>query len=75
MSRERLNRILGAVPTHLIVIGLMAIWIIPTLGLFITSLRPIQAVNNSGWWTVFTPATVGNEYMQYCGECHGAAGR
>ena len=33
------------------VIGLVLIWTIPTLGLFITSFRDEQAVATSGWWT------------------------
>ena len=30
------------------------LWIIPTLGLAITSFRTQDAANSSGWWTVFT---------------------
>ena len=74
MSRERINHILGRIPTHLIVIGLMLVWIIPALGLFITSLRPVQDVNASGWWTVFSPQAARGEYGEYCAECHGAEG-
>ncbi len=33
------------------VIGLVLIWTIPTLGLFITSFREESAVATSGWWT------------------------
>lgn len=33
---------------------LVVIWTLPTLGLFITSLREPDAVNTSGWWTVIT---------------------
>jgi alpha-glucoside transport system permease protein len=29
------------------------LWSIPTLGVLITSFRPEDAVNTSGWWTVF----------------------
>jgi alpha-glucoside transport system permease protein len=29
-------------------------WVIPTLGLAITSFRPQDEANSSGWWTVFT---------------------
>jgi alpha-glucoside transport system permease protein len=74
MSRERINLILRRIPTHLVVIGLMLIWFIPTLGLFITSLRPIQDVYTSGWWTVFSPQPAAGEYGQFCGSCHGAEG-
>ena len=30
------------------------LWTIPTAGLFITSFRPENDINTSGWWTVFT---------------------
>ena len=30
------------------------LWIVPIIGLFITSLREESAANTSGWWTVFT---------------------
>ena len=36
------------------VVGLVLIWTIPTLGLFITSFRTESAVATSGWWTVLT---------------------
>jgi alpha-glucoside transport system permease protein len=29
-----------------------ALWLIPTLGLFITSFRHLDAINGSGWWNV-----------------------
>jgi alpha-glucoside transport system permease protein len=33
---------------------LAVVWTVPTLGLFISSFRPAQDINKSGWWTVFT---------------------
>jgi alpha-glucoside transport system permease protein len=30
------------------------LWTIPTFGLLITSIRPQESINNSGWWTWFT---------------------
>jgi alpha-glucoside transport system permease protein len=32
---------------------LCVLWLIPTIGLLVTSFRPGEAANNSGWWTVF----------------------
>ena len=47
----------GRWPTHLTIIVLMVIWLIPTIGLFINSLRPTDQVNESGWWTaIFQPS-------------------
>lgn len=47
----------GRLPTHLTIIVLMAIWLIPTIGLLINSFRPPDEVNTSGWWTaIFEPS-------------------
>jgi alpha-glucoside transport system permease protein len=35
------------------IIVVVILWSIPTLGVLITSFRPEDAVNTSGWWTVF----------------------
>src|SRR5215471_8469264 len=75
MNRDKFNRILGRIPVHFIIIGTILIWIIPTLGLLITSLRPVQDVNSSGWWTVFNKQSVGGPYAQYCASCHGTDGK
>ncbi len=69
-----INR-LKELPVHIVLIGLCAIWMVPTLGLLITSVRPFQAVNESGWWTVLSPPTGAAEYTQFCAGCHGADGR
>ena len=74
MSRERINKLLNQIPTHVIILLTILIWIVPTLGLLVTSLRPPEAVRNTGWWTVFRPQTVGGPYAQYCAECHGDDG-
>lgn len=74
----RLNRFFGRLPVHLAVIVMCLLWIIPTLGLFITSFRSREAVRTSGWWTVFLPQprAVGQpEYTQYCAACHGSDGK
>jgi alpha-glucoside transport system permease protein len=38
----------------IIVVLITVAWTIPTLGLFITSIRPANEVASSGWWTWFT---------------------
>ena len=75
MNRDRINRLLNQVPTHVIILLTILIWVVPTLGLLVTSLRPPEAVRNTGWWTVLTPQNAGGPYAQYCAECHGADGR
>ena len=35
------------------ILVIVILWSIPTLGVLITSFRDVDAVNTSGWWTVF----------------------
>ncbi|MEU3523213.1 carbohydrate ABC transporter permease [Streptomyces sp. NPDC038707] len=42
----------GLVRVVLIVVGLF--WLVPTIGLLVSSLRSPQDMSASGWWTVFT---------------------
>jgi len=71
-----LNRIFRAIPVNLALILMCAMWIIPTLGLFVSSFRDKESVRTSGWWTVLSPrAVVGQtEYSTYCASCHGPNG-
>lgn len=63
MNKNAINRVFASIPTHLIVILIIIIWIVPTLGLFITSFRPLPLINTSGWWTAFsTKSTMDPNY-------------
>jgi alpha-glucoside transport system permease protein len=75
MNRDAINKMLGKIPTHVLIIGTILLWVVPTLGLLITSLRPVQDINSSGWWTVFAPKNATGPYAQYCASCHGADGK
>ncbi len=77
MTAERLKNILARIPLHLAIIALLVVWLIPTVGTFITSFRSRQAVQESGWWTVFTgpPIPGAEEYRVACASCHGADGK
>ncbi|MGZ8566582.1 MAG: carbohydrate ABC transporter permease [Actinomycetota bacterium] len=35
------------------IVVIVVAWLVPTVGVLITSFRPEEAVNTSGWWTVF----------------------
>ncbi len=75
---DKLNKLLGRLPVHLALILMCVLWIVPTVGLFVTSFRTREAVRTSGWWTVFQPQpkAVGQpEYTEYCSACHGANGK
>jgi alpha-glucoside transport system permease protein len=42
-------------PLHLTVWIVMAIWLIPTLGLIVNSFRSVADMNHAGWWTTLFP--------------------
>ena len=51
-ATERLARIVGKSPVH-VILGLIAlVWLVPTLGLLITSFRPGADMRATGWWNV-----------------------
>ena len=41
---------------HLSVLGLVLLWLFPTLGLFISSFRTVDQISASGWWRALTTA-------------------
>jgi alpha-glucoside transport system permease protein len=41
-------------PVKLVILIIVIIWVIPTLGILISSFRPPDLVDTTGWWTVFT---------------------
>ncbi len=43
------------VPLHVTVGIVMAIWLIPTLGLLVNSFRTVADMKTSGWWTSLYP--------------------
>jgi alpha-glucoside transport system permease protein len=75
MNTIRLRNWFGRLPLHVILIGFCAIWLLPTFGLLVTSFRPFQDVNDTGWWTVLSPPKGASQYAQSCAECHGSDGR
>ncbi len=46
---------LGSLPLHVAIIGLTIAWIVPTLGLLVSSFRPLSTFATSGWWTALAP--------------------
>jgi alpha-glucoside transport system permease protein len=50
----RLIRFVRQSPLHAILICICILWMVPTLGLFISSLRPRPMILSTGWWTAFT---------------------
>jgi alpha-glucoside transport system permease protein len=50
----RIVRWTGKGPVHLALIAIAVIWLVPTVGLLITSFRPRPDIASSGWWETFS---------------------
>jgi alpha-glucoside transport system permease protein len=51
---ERLVGMLTRSPVHIALIAIAALWLVPTVGLAVTSFRPRSDILSNGWWHVFS---------------------
>jgi alpha-glucoside transport system permease protein len=65
---------IGDIPVHVVIITLCVVWLLPAIGLLVTSFRDVRDSNVSGWWTILSQRPGGGEYQTYCSECHGNDG-
>src|SRR5918996_3660861 len=49
---KKLLRGLGRTPVHLFLAFVGLLWLVPTFGLFLTSLMPVDKIAGEGWWKV-----------------------
>ncbi len=52
-ARRRAGHIAGRISVHTAALLMCAVWLVPTVTLIVTSLRPAELQLSSGWWTVF----------------------
>jgi alpha-glucoside transport system permease protein len=50
---QRLVGFISRTPVHIALLAISVIWLVPTIGLAITSIRPRDDIQASGWWTTF----------------------
>ena len=48
----RILRVVGKAPVHLFLVFIGLLWLVPTFGLFLTSLLPSGDINEKPWWDV-----------------------
>ena len=53
-TRGRFLRRLGRSPVHILLVVLGVLWLVPTIGLFLTSLLSAEDYLEGGWWQVFS---------------------
>jgi len=54
-TKEPRRFTLGSLPLNLALILLTIIWVVPTLGLLVSSFRPGFLISRTGWWTALAP--------------------
>ena len=50
---ERLVRMVSRTPLHITLLAIGVVWLVPTVGLAVTSFRTSDNINSSGWWHAF----------------------
>jgi alpha-glucoside transport system permease protein len=67
------QKLVAKTPLHLAILIFAAIWIIPTLGLLLTSFRDPTNIAGTGWWTVLPRLFSGGQYSleNYVGVLRG----
>ena len=51
---SKILRVLGKAPVHFVLVLVGLLWLVPTLGLFLTSLFSATDVNSLGWWEILS---------------------
>jgi alpha-glucoside transport system permease protein len=57
-TSRRLVRLVGKAPLNVVLALIAVLWLVPTLGLFLTSLLPAERASSQGWWTVFSEPSI-----------------
>jgi alpha-glucoside transport system permease protein len=64
-SKAKAKSFFASPVASLFAIIMAIVWTIPTFGLLVTSFRPEEDINNSGWWTFFAnPNVTLDNYFQ-----------
>ncbi len=50
----RILRVLARTPVQIFLLVVGLLWLVPTIGLFVTSIMPASTFNELGWWKLFT---------------------
>lgn len=51
IAKPRIHRKPNNVGTTIGIVLILIIWLVPTVGLLVTSFRPVALINTTGWWT------------------------
>ena len=51
----KIVRFLGRTPLYMLIVFLGVLWLVPTLGLFLTSVLDSTVIGRTGWWACTPP--------------------
>ncbi len=57
-TAAKILRFAARAPINIVLVVLGLAWLVPTIGLFITSILPASALASKGWWQVFSHPSV-----------------
>jgi alpha-glucoside transport system permease protein len=57
-AATKILRVVGKAPVHLVLVFIGVLWLVPTFGLFLTSLMSPADFNQMGWWKVFSQPSI-----------------
>jgi alpha-glucoside transport system permease protein len=52
-TAARIGRAVAKAPLQILLIVIGLLWLVPTIGLFVTSILPASELTNAGWWKIF----------------------
>jgi alpha-glucoside transport system permease protein len=53
-TSTKILRIAGKLPVQIFLIAVGLLWLVPTIGLFVTSILPASHFDQAGWWKIFS---------------------
>ena len=57
-TSAKILRVAGKAPVHLALLVVGVMWLVPTFGLFLTSLMSPDDFNSFGWWKIFSKPSI-----------------
>jgi alpha-glucoside transport system permease protein len=58
-TAARIIRFISRTPVYLLLVFIGLLWLVPTLGLFLTSLIEPASIGTAGWWEVISSPSIG----------------
>ncbi len=53
-TSAKIMRVVSQAPLTIVLIVIGVLWLVPTIGLFLTSLMPVRLIGSEGWWAILT---------------------